>query len=90
MIGRIIDNYLRLTLLVQEVISNPTQANIDAVVTADTTSSRLKFRLDHSLDGESYNWTGYQEFLGRQIEQYRKLEISLGGPWEVRTRAVSY
>jgi hypothetical protein len=89
MVGRIIDNYLRLQLLVTEVIANPTQANVDAVVTADGTGSRLKFRLDHSLDGESYNWTGYQEFLARQIEHYRKLETQLAGPYEVRTRAVS-
>lgn len=88
-IGRTIDNYLRLLLLITEVVTNPTQANIDAAVTADGTDSRLKYRIDHSLDGESYNWTGWQEFVGRQLEQLRKLELTLAGPYEVRSRAIS-
>ena len=89
-IDRDLDNCLRLRILVQEVIANPTQANIDAVITAASTTSTLVTLPDQSLDGESYSWTGYAESLLRQIEQLRKLQTLFAGPFEVRSRAISY
>lgn len=87
-ISRAIDNVTRLILLTTEVIANPTQENIDAVVSAATSTNQLRVLADHSLDGESYNWTAYVKSLTEQLEALRKAEQSLAGPWEVRSRVV--
>lgn len=88
-VSRAIDNYTRILVFLTEVIANPTQANVDAVVAAAGTDSLLAFRLDHSLDGESYNWVAYAEHVTKQIDILRKMEVALSGPYEVRSRAVS-
>lgn len=87
-ISRAIDNVTRLILLTTEVIANPTQANIDAVVSAATSTNQLRVLADHALDGESYNWTAYVKSLTEQLEALRKAEQTLGGPFEVRSYVV--
>lgn len=89
-IARVRENYERLLIACCEVIANPTQAAVDALVDAGSTSGLLNFSLDHSLDGESYNWVGYQTFLIDQIEKLKALETRLAGPYDVRSRAVSW
>lgn len=85
-ISRAIDNYTRILVLVSEVIANPTQANVDSVVAAAGTSSTLNLLVNHTLDGQNYDFVGYQDFLMRAIEQLRKIEATISGPFEVRSR----
>lgn len=40
----------------------------------------------YSLDGESYSWTEYQNFLADKIAELRKTEIMLRGPYSKNTR----
>ena len=87
-ISRLIDNYLRQLTLLTEVISNQTQSNVDAVIAAAGLTNLIQFKITSSLDGESYDWTGYQAFLTKQLADLRKLEISMQSPFEIRTRAV--
>ena len=89
-IDRDLDNCIRLRALVKEVIANPTQANIDAVITGSTATSQMKFRLTHSLDGESYGWTEYAKSLLDEIKMLRELQVAFAGPFEVRSSAVPY
>ena len=77
-------NCIRLILLVQEQVANPTQANVDAIVRA-ATNDVLVPKPDYGLDGESYQWAGYAESLQRQVEQLTKLINMLSAPWEVRS-----
>lgn len=90
-IARAIDNYSRILVMVTEIVAgtavgqNPTQAQLDAVVSAASTSGVLAPRIDYSVDGESYQWTAYQEFIGRQIEQLHKVQVLLAGPFEERS-----
>lgn len=89
-IERSLDNHIRLLILLDEVIADPKQSTIDSLINAASTDSKLATMLDHSLDGESYNFTGYREALLRSIEQLRKLQTMFQGPYEIRSRAVSW
>ena len=88
-IDRDLDNCLRLRILVNEVIANPTQANVDAVISAASNTSKLKVRLTHSLDGESYDWTGFRKSLLEEIRQLHELQLLFKAPFEVRSRSVT-
>ena len=87
-ITRIIDNYTMLLLLVTEVIANPTRANIDTVVDAASTSGLIQPQITHAVDGESYDWTGYQTMLMDQLDKAVMLKGKLSGPYEIRTRGM--
>ncbi len=41
----------------------------------------------YSIDGKSVSWTEYLDML---LRQFRELEALANGPFEVRSRAVSY
>ena len=84
-IRRARDNYERILVAVTEVVAYPTQANIDTAIAAAGTDALVRFKLDYSVDGESYSWTAYQTFLVDQIDKLRLLEIKLDGPFEVRS-----
>ena len=88
-IDRDLDNCLRLRILLNEVIGNPTQANIDTVISAAATTSKMKQRLTHSLDGESYDWTGFRKSLLEEIKMLREMQTLFAGPYEIRSRAIS-
>ena len=81
------DNYALILVLCTEVIANPTKAGIDAVVDAATTTGIVRPKPTYSLDGESYDWTGYQQFIVSQLEALDKAIVRAGGPYEVNTRA---
>ena len=87
-ITRVIDNYTMLLLLVTEVIANPTRANIDTVVDAASTSGLIQPQITHSVDGENYDWTGYQTMLMDQLDKAVALKGKLSGPYEIRTRGM--
>jgi hypothetical protein len=68
--------YSQLLVLVGTVIQNPTQANIDAAITAinqGTWSGVLTPKLDYTLDGEGYNWVAWQKHITEQLEMLNKL-----------------
>ena len=82
--------YSQLLVLVGTVITNPTQANIDAAVTAINTGTwpgLLQFKIDYSLDGESYNWAAWQAHIMTTLEQLDKLIQAQSLPWVVTSRA---
>ena len=81
---------LQLLVLVGTVITNPTQANIDAAVTAinaGTWGGLLQFKLDYSLDGESYNWGAWQQHIMATLEMLNKLIQAESLPFCVTSRA---
>jgi len=88
-IGRVIDNLCRIMVMVTEQIANPTQANIDAIVAAASASNICTPKPDISVDGESYNWSSYLQTLGGILEQLRKVEAMMSGPFEIRSRGFS-
>lgn len=88
---RAYDNYARALVAVTEVIANPmTQANIDAAINAGEGAGLLRFKIDSSVDGKSYNWIGYQEFCTKQMTDLQKAIQVAAGPYELRTRMRPY
>lgn len=82
-------NLSQLLVLVTQVIASPTQAAVDAVVAAANTAGVLAPKPTYSLDGESYDWAGYQTMLiGQQRELMRAIQLA-GGPFTVVSRARS-
>jgi hypothetical protein len=68
--------YSQLLVLVGTVIANPTQANIDAAVTAinqGTWPGLLTFRLNYSLDGESYDWVAWWAHIIETLKELNAL-----------------
>lgn len=83
-------NVSQLLVLVTLAVQNPTQANIDAAVTAINSGAyagAMVPKPDYSLDGESYSWAAYQETLTRQMAALNDLIQKESLPWIVRSRA---
>jgi hypothetical protein len=78
-------NYARLLLLVTEQIANPTAAGVDAIVAAAQAGGLLTPKPTVTVDGESYDWVGYQTFLIQQMEALKRLIALESGPYEVRS-----
>ena len=79
-----------LLILVTQTIANPTQANVDSLVTAiNNTANTNKYvlRPDYSLDGESYNWNAYKDSLLKNIDDINGLIQRESMPFIVRSRA---
>lgn len=93
-VSRAITNYTRILVMVTEIVAataagqNPTQAQVDAVVSAAGTAGVMGPKPDASVDGESYQWGAYQEMIGRQLEQLMKVRAMLAGPFEIRSGAI--
>ncbi len=82
--------YLQLLLQVQLALATPTPANIDAAVAAvnnATATNPLVPRLQYSLDGESYDWAGYQSMILDQIPKLNALIQAESLPWCIVSRA---
>ena len=82
--------YSQLLILVGTAISNPTQANIDAAVTAinqGTWPGLLQMRMDHSLDGESYNFVAWWNHIVETLEKLNALIQAESLCWVVTSRA---
>ena len=90
-IARAIDNYAMILVMLTEIVAvdradgQPTRAQVDAIIDAASTSGIVRPQPTVSVDGESYNWTEYQQFIVSQLEALRKVQVMLGGPWEVRS-----
>jgi hypothetical protein len=82
--------YSQLLVLVATVIQNPTQANIDAAVTAinqGTWPGLLTFKLNYSLDGESYDWMAWWAHITTTLKDLNELIQAESMPWVVTSRA---
>ena len=83
---RAYDNYVRLLVMLTEVIANPTRANVDAVIASADASGVLAPKPTWTLDGETYDWLGYQTMIMDKLAALKSLIQLEGGPYEVRTR----
>lgn len=82
--------YSQLLILVGTVIQNPTQANIDAAVTAinnGTWSGVLTPKLSYSLDGKSVQWQAYYQALIDMLAKINALIQAESMPWVITSRA---
>ncbi|HMF13566.1 MAG TPA: hypothetical protein VKE94_14705 [Gemmataceae bacterium] len=82
--------YSQLLVLVGTVITNPTQANIDAAITAinnGTWSGVLTPKIDYTLDGEGYQWGAWQQHIMEQLEKLNALIQAESMPFCVVSRA---
>lgn len=85
---RVYDNYARIWLKVTEIIATgATQTQIDALTAEAEGSGIVTPKPTYSLDGESYDWCGYQQALEKIMEGVRRQMIFAGGPFEVRSVA---
>jgi hypothetical protein len=91
---RVYDNYCRILLMLTEVIAGQaTQQTIDALTTAVEGQGIVRPKLTSSVDGESYDWTGYQQALlgpdgkSGMMAAIRQQIIFLQGPFFVNSRA---
>ena len=83
-------NLSQLLTLVTLVASDPTQANIDAAVTAinaGTYTGTLVPKPTYTLDGESYDWAGYLNTLTDAMAKINDLIQRESLPWRVRSYA---
>ena len=85
---RAYDNYARLWLMCTEIIaSGSSQTAIDALTSAAEGSGIPAPKINSSVDGDSYDWVGYQSMLGKIMTDLRQQMIMAAGPFAVVTRA---
>ena len=82
-----IDDCCRMLVMVHEVMANPTQSGIDAVIAAAAGTSTLVPRPSYSDSGVSYQWQSYRESLEKSVESLTKLLTVVTGPFMVHSRA---
>lgn len=86
MLQRVYDNYCRIWLMLTEAIGgNATQAQIDTLLSTAEGLGIPRPKITYSLDGESYNWTEFQQALGDIMKTVREQMVYAGGPFEVRS-----
>ena len=83
---RAYDNYARILILVTQVVAAPNRDAIDAVVAAADGAGVLRPKPTYSIDGENYDWTGYQSMILQQMKILKELIQLEQGPYELRTR----
>ena len=79
-------NYAQILVLVTQIVAAPTQGLVDQAVQLIDRSGSLVLKPTYSLDGESYDWAGYQEMVVRQVEKLQVLAQRLAGPFAVVTQ----
>jgi hypothetical protein len=82
--------YSQLLILVGAVIQNPTQANIDAAVSAinaGTYSGVVVPRLNYSLDGKAVSWDAYYAQLTALLKSLNELIQAEALPFVISSRA---
>jgi sulfatase maturation enzyme AslB (radical SAM superfamily) len=87
-LNRALDNYHRIWLMVTEHMATRRQDGVDAIVSAAANAGIVGPNITHSVDGESYDWTGYQQALGEIMNSLRTQIIKSSGPFEVRSRGI--
>lgn len=85
-------NWTLALVSLDQVIANPTQANIDAAVSSlgmIPGNFALNFRPTQTVDGESYDWTGMRSQLVRDLETLEKAIQRASGPFDIRSRGIT-
>lgn len=85
------DNYTRLLVMVTEIINTPggnKQSQIDALVNAAAAANLVVPRPTVGIDGESYDWTGYQQMIISNLKGLQEAIQFAGGPWIGSMRGV--
>lgn len=92
-LARAIWNLTNIMVALTEIVAGtspgvaPTQAQIASVVTLAGTAGVISPKPTYSVDGESWDWVGYQTFIASQIIALRKAQVIFMGPFEVQSRA---
>lgn len=82
---RMKSNYIRIGVMVTQVILAPNRDAIDAIIAAADGAGIPRPKPTYTKDGISYDWTGYQQMLLEAIKSLRDLIVAEGGPYELRT-----
>lgn len=82
---RTYDNYCRIWQMCTELIAAPTQANIDRLVSTAESVGVVRPKITYSLDGETFNWTEYQQQLYEIMAGVRRQMVFADGPFERRS-----
>ncbi len=86
-LARVYDNYARIWLMCTELLAAPvTQAAADALTSTAEGLGVLAPKPTYSLDGETVDWLGYQQALGKIMADVRTQMVRAAGPFEVRSR----
>lgn len=83
---RVLANYRRILVMVTEVIADPTQSNIDAIVLAAQANNIALPKITTTTDGDTSNWMEYQQFIITQIKTLKQLIQQSQGPIYLATR----
>lgn len=78
-------NYALILVQLTQVIAAPNRDNIDALVAAADGAGILRPKPTYSLDGESYDWTGYQSMVIQQMKALKELIALESGPYNIVT-----
>lgn len=78
-------NYIRIGVMLTQVIAAPNRDNIDALIEAVDGAGIPQPKPTYSLDGESYDWTGYQTMILANMKALKELITLESGPYEIRT-----
>lgn len=81
-------NYSLILVALTQVIANPSQANIEAVVLAATNAGVVTPKPTYSVDGKNYDWVGYQKFIIDSMDTLRQRIQDEGGPFQLVTRGI--
>jgi hypothetical protein len=82
-----LDNYDRILVLVtQAQAAGSTQASVDAVVAAATGAGVLAPKPTYTVDGETWNWMEYQDFILRSRLALEQSLQRAQGPYLIRSR----
>jgi hypothetical protein len=84
---RTLDNYGRIWLMCTELIVNPTQANIDTLLSTAESLGVVTPKPTVSLGQRQYQWTEYQQALGQIMKDVRQQLIYAQGLFETRSQA---
>ena len=76
-------NYCRILSMLTSVIANPTQTNIDTLCEAATGAQIVRPKPTVTLDGETYNWMEYQQFIITNMEALRTQMVEASGPFMI-------
>lgn len=82
---RMYSNYIRIGVQLTQVIAAPNRDNIDAIIAAADGAGIPRPKPTYSVDGESYDWTGYQSMLMTTLKALKEMIAIESGPYEIRT-----
>lgn len=82
---RAYSNYARILVSLTQVIAAPNRDNIDALIASADGAGIMRPKPTYSLDGESYDWTGYQTAILANMKALKELMALESGPYNIVT-----